>query len=379
MRREKSYFNTLNQAQRDQKLLDAAEGGQLRRLEILLQAGANPDAEDQDGCTALQRAVYNGYEDCAELLLDNGADINTEAPRASDSNLRLLLSRRAKINTIGDLSGSALHTSSRYGNTAVVELLLSKGAEINMVNVDGLTALMLAASYGNTAVIELLLSKGAEIDVVSMNGWTALTLAANYGNTAVVELLLSKGAEISVVDVDGWTALMLAASHGNTAVIERLLSKGAEINVVNVDGWTALMITASYGNTAVIELLLSKGAEINVADMGGLTALMLKNKKGKIALDLVKNLEISIMLRKHLSTENQSNSPVSYPLENPNASPKIHSLLTTSHVETQSKVPLGYKAIWNDKYEEWFYVNIYTKESTWEQPTKPVYPPEPFD
>ena len=89
MRREKSYFNTLNQAQRDQKLLDAAEGGQLRRLEILLQAGANPDAEDQDGCTALQRAVYNGYEDCAELLLDNGADINTEAPRASDSNLRV--------------------------------------------------------------------------------------------------------------------------------------------------------------------------------------------------------------------------------------------------------------------------------------------------
>ena len=190
--------------------------------------------------------------------------------------VKLLLSRRAKINTIGDLSGSALHTSSRYGNTAVVELLLSKGAEINMVNVDGLTALMLAAIYGNTAVFELLLSKGAEINVADMGGLTALMWAADHGHKIVIELLLKNGADAR-----------------------------------------------------------------------------LKNKKGKIALNLVKNLEISIMLRKHLSTENQSNSPVSYPLENPNASPKIYSLLTTSHVETQSKVPLGYKAIWNDKYEEW--------------------------
>lgn len=39
------------------------------------------------------------------------------------------------------------------------------------------------------------------------------------------------------------------------------------------------------------------------------------------------------------------------------------------------KVPEGWKAVWNDQYHEWFFVNIYTKQSTWEKPTDPVYPP----
>lgn len=38
------------------------------------------------------------------------------------------------------------------------------------------------------------------------------------------------------------------------------------------------------------------------------------------------------------------------------------------------KVPEGYKAVWNDQYKEWFFVNIYTKQSQWEKPTEPVYP-----
>ncbi|KAH9867644.1 hypothetical protein IAQ61_008238 [Plenodomus lingam] len=39
------------------------------------------------------------------------------------------------------------------------------------------------------------------------------------------------------------------------------------------------------------------------------------------------------------------------------------------------KVPEGWKAIWNTQYSEWFFVNIYTKQSQWEKPTEPVYPP----
>ncbi|ESZ95696.1 hypothetical protein SBOR_3916 [Sclerotinia borealis F-4128] len=37
------------------------------------------------------------------------------------------------------------------------------------------------------------------------------------------------------------------------------------------------------------------------------------------------------------------------------------------------KVPAGYKAVWNAEYKEWFYVNIYTKKSTWDKPTEAVY------
>ncbi|KEY69665.1 hypothetical protein S7711_03149 [Stachybotrys chartarum IBT 7711] len=40
------------------------------------------------------------------------------------------------------------------------------------------------------------------------------------------------------------------------------------------------------------------------------------------------------------------------------------------------EVPAGWTARWNDQYKEWFYVNIYTKQSQWEKPFEPVYPPQ---
>ncbi len=38
------------------------------------------------------------------------------------------------------------------------------------------------------------------------------------------------------------------------------------------------------------------------------------------------------------------------------------------------KVPEGWKAVYNEQYKEWFYVNTYTKTSQWDRPTSPVYP-----
>ncbi|KAK5258193.1 WW domain-containing protein wwm1, partial [Exophiala xenobiotica] len=40
------------------------------------------------------------------------------------------------------------------------------------------------------------------------------------------------------------------------------------------------------------------------------------------------------------------------------------------------RVPEGWKAVFNDQYKEWFYVNLYTKQSTWEKPTAPAHRPD---
>jgi hypothetical protein len=39
------------------------------------------------------------------------------------------------------------------------------------------------------------------------------------------------------------------------------------------------------------------------------------------------------------------------------------------------KVPEGWKAVWNDQYKEWFYVNLHTKASQWDKPTEPALKP----
>jgi ankyrin repeat protein len=34
--------------------------------------------DTQDGCTALHNAVINGYYDCAQLLIQSGADVDIQ-------------------------------------------------------------------------------------------------------------------------------------------------------------------------------------------------------------------------------------------------------------------------------------------------------------
>jgi ankyrin repeat protein len=44
----------------------------------LIHADANLDHEDDEGNTALQKAALNNYQDCVDLLLENGANINAK-------------------------------------------------------------------------------------------------------------------------------------------------------------------------------------------------------------------------------------------------------------------------------------------------------------
>lgn len=54
-------------------MIKAAHEGHKDAVELLLSRGADVNAEDEEGNTALSRAMENGYKDLAELLLKNGA------------------------------------------------------------------------------------------------------------------------------------------------------------------------------------------------------------------------------------------------------------------------------------------------------------------
>src|SRR5947207_1385638 len=38
------------------------------------------------------------------------------------------------------------------------------------------------------------------------------------------------------------------------------------------------------------------------------------------------------------------------------------------------KIPSGWKAIWNNQYNQYFFVNTYTKKARWQPPTHPAFP-----
>jgi hypothetical protein len=86
-----------------------------------------------------------------------------------------------------------LHLAAERGYKDIAEVLLDNGAEINAKNLLGRTPLHIAARYGQKAVLELLLVRGADASAKDNDGNTPLDAALMTGYQDVVKLLRQHG------------------------------------------------------------------------------------------------------------------------------------------------------------------------------------------
>ena len=142
-------------------IMYAALYGDAEAVRLLLAHGANPNAQNDGGGTALMYAIEDAEK--TRLLLDRGADANA---RSGEGRTALLIA-------VG-----------RAGSNAVVKLLLEKGASASVRLPDGRGALPLAVAARDASLLQLLLDHGA--------GRTPLPLANALlaGCTACFDLLL---------------------------------------------------------------------------------------------------------------------------------------------------------------------------------------------
>ena len=251
---------------------------------LLLERGADINANDVNEFTSLHHAAEYGHEAIVHLLLKRDADINAKtqlgmtalhlaASCKHEATLRLLLERDADINAKPRSRKTALHLTAVCEHEAIVRLLLEEGADIDAKDLRKHTSLHIAAQYGHEAIVHLLLERDADINAKSLVGQTALHCAAGHGHEATVHLLLERGADINVKTPGGETALHCAAGHGHEATVHLLLERDADINAKCQVGQTALHRAAEHGHEATVHLLLERGADINVKTPGGGTAL----------------------------------------------------------------------------------------------------------
>ena len=179
-------------------LMHAAAHGMPKVVERLLHSGAEVNARDERGQSALLINVRSQKQTLPliQLLIEHGADQLDEALAASlyaATNLELveyLLDRGARID-----DSAALHAVARKGWTDVIRTLLARGLDPNCHNSSGGTPLMWASNAG---IVELLLAAGADPNAKAPSGDTALSFACASGETWKVAALLKAGADPNV-------------------------------------------------------------------------------------------------------------------------------------------------------------------------------------
>ena len=246
--------------------------------------GKDYDGRNRYGGMPLHYAARENARETADLLLEEGADVNakdneewTPLHYATIKNAhavtKLLLDKGADVNARDEYDWTPLHQAAWYGARNVAELLLDKGADVNARDEYDRTPLYQAAWYNARDVAELLLDKGVDVNARDEDDWTPLHIAARHDAHNVAELLLNKGADVNARDKDDRTPLYQAAWYDARDVAELLLDKGADVNARDEDDRTPLHIAARHDAHNVAELLLNKGADVNARDEDGDTPL----------------------------------------------------------------------------------------------------------
>lgn len=226
----------------DRPLIEAAKRGDVEAVRSLLDGGADPNAAQGDGLTALHLAAQEGHIEIVGLLIGAGAEVEAKT-------------------RIGDYT--PLHLASGGGHASVARSLLEAGADPGaMTTTTGVTPLHLAArARGGEGVVRALLEHGAPVDARERSsGQTALMFASASGRAASVEELLGHGADPAIRTE---TIDVLASMAIDQAAEARLREALTEIRRSSADGTgRALTPTEEQAAIAAQRELLRSEAEV---------------------------------------------------------------------------------------------------------------------
>ena len=131
----------------------------------------------------------------------NSALLFSAIKSGNTDKVKKALKAGANVNATDKLGNTALIYASRMGEINIVSTLIKAGAHVNAMNKNGETALIAAALTGQANTILVLAKAGANINAADKDGNTALMVATGYGKSNVILPLLKSGANINAEHV----------------------------------------------------------------------------------------------------------------------------------------------------------------------------------
>ncbi|CAB3380308.1 Hypothetical predicted protein [Cloeon dipterum] len=244
-RRNSQNHNTIrNTANRKIKfnnsvvLLEAAARNDIDEVRYLLKQGVDPDATNEDGLTALHQCCIDDNEKMLLLLLEFGANVNAE-----DSE-----------------KWTPLHAAATCGHLHLVKILVAHSANLLAVNADGNMPYDICEDEPTLDFIEGEMAK---------QGVTQELIDETRGSTELQMLrelqdIVDKGGDLEMCDeTHGATPLHIAAANGYLQVVDFLLDHHVSTDVKDRDLWQPVHAAACWGHLEVVEALVQAGADLN--------------------------------------------------------------------------------------------------------------------
>ena len=220
-------------------------------VQLVLDAGADPNHPDATTCTPLVYANMKGFEEIAAILKKNGAVMpvcesivdaaKQDRPDEIDRLYKAAVARRTKT---APLLAEGLIAAVSLDRERAFAKLIKLGANPNQIKVNKQIPLIFHLVDKNLDGLILACKEASTpVDLKVKHPLVKLTpilyAASNVKTTpAVVNALIKLGASPNTVGAKNKTALMFAAGSGNTAVVEALLKAGADPKAVDSEGKT---------------------------------------------------------------------------------------------------------------------------------------------
>ncbi|KLI36373.1 ankyrin [Brachyspira hyodysenteriae] len=220
----------------DIELFKAIENDDYRNIRALINRGANINAKDGYGLSALHLAIKNNSFKSVDVLLANkNIDLESKLPEGYFTHL-------------GDDSTDAVYIGKATpliyaifkskGDSRIFNELMKKGANVNATDEEGWTTFLYAAAFGNTSMLRSIAYKNRKlVNSKTKNNVTPLHMAVVYDNIDNIKYLVRNlKVDINAKDDDGWTALYYAAANNKKEAYKLLLRLGADKDIANNEG-----------------------------------------------------------------------------------------------------------------------------------------------
>ena len=230
-------------------IISASKEGYFNIVEQLIREGVNINIKnEEDGYTPLHYALFYKYYDVAELLIENGSDVNS-------------LSKNLL---------TPLHFATSFNSLDMVKILCKKGANLNIISGNNekillgnnnKTPLELAVLSKNLNMIKCLIGRGADINL-NMNHTPIIMYGYASGDIEIIKYLYKMNAEYTK-NYNLNNFILFAIHSGNIESVKYIFKLYPNINLNNVcdDGTVLIKRAIKLKNIEIIKFLIDNGAD----------------------------------------------------------------------------------------------------------------------